>query len=208
MTKLSEPSRGTAPSISARRERILDAAGQVFVTLGYEASVDTIAAQAGVSKQTLYNQFGSKEELFRALISSRAAVIRASLLDTSHAQPPYDVLMKFTRDYYNLAMTETGTAFMRMIISVAQRFPEIARDYYELGPGETLQALTQWIAGEVRLGRLKVDEPRLAAEHYLSMMFGHLQWKSFLGLGKALTEREIERRATFCADTFMRAFGR
>ncbi|HUR05833.1 MAG TPA: TetR/AcrR family transcriptional regulator [Nonomuraea sp.] len=60
----------------AKRRAILDAAIQVFTDLGYaRASVDTIAAQAGVGKQTVYGHFGDKEQLFLAAIQeARSAV--------------------------------------------------------------------------------------------------------------------------------------
>jgi hypothetical protein len=59
----------------------------------------------------------------------------------------------------------------------------------------------------VRLGRLDVDDPQLAAEHFLSLILGHNHTKGLLGLASEMTQAEIERRARFCADAFMRAFG-
>ncbi|MEU4226451.1 TetR/AcrR family transcriptional regulator [Nonomuraea sp. NPDC026600] len=63
----------------AKRRAILDAAIQVFTDLGYaRASVDAIAAQAGVGKQTVYGHFGDKEQLFLAAIQeARSAVAGA-----------------------------------------------------------------------------------------------------------------------------------
>ena len=60
----------------AKRRAILDAAIQVFTDLGFtRASVDTIAAAAGVGKQTVYGHFGDKEQLFLAAIQeARSAV--------------------------------------------------------------------------------------------------------------------------------------
>lgn len=56
------------------RERLLDAALQVFSQRGYyAASVDEIAAEAGYSKGAVYSNFSNKEELFLALIDRRFA---------------------------------------------------------------------------------------------------------------------------------------
>lgn len=56
------------------RERLLDAALQVFSQRGfYAASVDEIAAAAGYSKGAVYSNFSNKEELFLALIDRRFA---------------------------------------------------------------------------------------------------------------------------------------
>ena len=202
--------RGAIPATVAngsngRRERILTAAGKIFRTQGYDASMDDIAAEADVAKQTLYNQFGSKEELFRTLVAERSRALRAPLMDAAHSAKPRDVLMSLAREYYALGLSANGIDFMRMLISLAGRFPEMARDFYEIGPAKTLAALAQWIEGEVRLGRLCVVDPRLAAEHYLSMILGHVQLRGLLNVGRAIPEREIERRAAYCADAFLRA---
>ncbi|MGL5860132.1 MAG: TetR/AcrR family transcriptional regulator, partial [Phycicoccus sp.] len=59
------------PSSVAKRRRLLEAAETVFVRDGYRgASVDEVAALAGVSKQTLYAHFGSKEALFVEVVTA------------------------------------------------------------------------------------------------------------------------------------------
>jgi TetR/AcrR family transcriptional repressor of mexJK operon len=194
----------TASRPSGKRERILDAAGKVFRSQGYDASMDDIAAAADVAKQTLYNQFGSKEELFRTLVTERSQALRAPLLDAAHAAEPREVLTSLAREYHAL-LAANGIDFMRMLISLAGRFPEMARDFYEIGPAKTLAALAEWIEGEVRLGRLCVADPRLAAEHYLSLILGHIQLRGLLNVGRPIPAREIERRAAYCADTFLKA---
>ena len=189
------------------RARILQAAADLFQAQGYDASMEAIAEEADVSKQTLYNQFGSKEELFKTMVAVRAEPLRAPLAATAPDRAPRDVLIELARQYYALAFTPRGAGFMRMLISASARFPELGADFYEVGPKRTLLALSEWMAREDRLGRLDVVDPKLAAEHFLSLILGHVQLKGFLGLDAGLAEAELERRARFCADAFMRAFG-
>ena len=55
----------------ARIAKILDAATDLFLKVGYEqTSIDTILMQSGGSKSTLYAYFPTKEDLFRAVIDS------------------------------------------------------------------------------------------------------------------------------------------
>ena len=55
---------------SKKRSAILEGAIDVFISTGYElASMDKIAETAGVSKRTVYNHFGSKENLFQAIVN-------------------------------------------------------------------------------------------------------------------------------------------
>ena len=62
-----------------KRRAILDAARRVFFSNGFaQTSVDTIAAQAGVSKQTIYNHFGDKRALFVAVAEAVHAEAQAA----------------------------------------------------------------------------------------------------------------------------------
>src|SRR5438105_291359 len=66
-----KPLRGR-PRDPERSKRILEAARAHFYAHGLErASLDAIAADAGVSKMTVYSNFGSKEGLFEAVVSER-----------------------------------------------------------------------------------------------------------------------------------------
>jgi AcrR family transcriptional regulator len=56
-------------------EAILEAASDVIFERGLSAPLDEIARRAGVSKQTIYNHYGSKVDLMRALIERRARSI-------------------------------------------------------------------------------------------------------------------------------------
>ena len=59
---------------SKKREAILEGAQDVFINMGFEAaSMDKVAEQAGVSKRTVYNHFGSKEKLYVETFSTIAA---------------------------------------------------------------------------------------------------------------------------------------
>ena len=68
------------PSKNARRAAILEAAAQVFFEQGYAAtSIDAIIKRLGGSKRTIYNEFGSKEGLFTALVSENAGTALSAL---------------------------------------------------------------------------------------------------------------------------------
>ncbi|MGD0455236.1 MAG: TetR family transcriptional regulator, partial [Solirubrobacteraceae bacterium] len=60
------------PTREQTRERLIAAAGTVFAERGYmQASLDEISATAGLTKGAIYSNFGSKDELFYALMSSQ-----------------------------------------------------------------------------------------------------------------------------------------
>lgn len=194
--------------LQSARARIMEAAAEMFRSQGYEVPMDAIATAANVSKQTLYNQFGSKEELFKAMVTDRALMMRAPL--TAHAieRHPREVLTDIARQYYLHACTAVEMGYYRMIVGASQQFPEFGQAYYDAGPKQMLHDLTQWIEREERLGRLDTaGEAHYAAEHFLGMITAQVETRWLLGVGIEMAPSEVERRAKFCADVFMRAFG-
>ena len=57
---------------------ILDAAQRLFLDDGYDGvSLEQVGRAAGVTRQTVYNRFGSKDAVFRAVIERHWRVVRA-----------------------------------------------------------------------------------------------------------------------------------
>ncbi|AIL08763.1 TetR/AcrR family transcriptional regulator [Stenotrophomonas maltophilia] len=68
------------PKDLGKRAAILEAAKVLFIEQGYTGvSMDAIAAQAGVSKLTVYSHFGDKETLFSEAVQSKCIAFRSCL---------------------------------------------------------------------------------------------------------------------------------
>lgn len=192
------------PGRAAKREAILNAASDAFAAKGYGVSLEDVAFEANVSKQTIYNQFGSKEQLFREIVQLRAAQIRTDIEgEEAHARPPRDVLRKFAETYMRSAQSGRQFRLLRSLIAVAEQAPKVVAEFYELGPAATVRALSAWLASEHRLGRLAVPDPDLAAAHFLGACQGRRMLGGLLGLARDLTPAEIARHSLYCADLFM-----
>lgn len=77
----------TRPTRAETRERVLHAAGEVFTSRGYEgASVDLVAAAAGLTKGAVYSSFSGKDELFFALVADRLDQRLAVVADAADGQ--------------------------------------------------------------------------------------------------------------------------
>lgn len=73
------------PSSSPKRDHLVTTAWQLFYRDGFRAvGIDTLLAEAGVAKMTLYNHFASKEELIVAVLEERSALLQQTL-DTALA---------------------------------------------------------------------------------------------------------------------------
>ena len=147
----------------AKERRILDAGLSVFAADGYAgASMDAIAAEAGVSKPTLYQYFGGKEPLFAAIMLEKRDEM-AGVLDHPSDSMVQD-LLHFARAYAAVVMRPDMLSLARLIIGEAQRFPEIGRAYQASGPDRLLARIKDYLTLRRAEGRLAFDDVELAAQ--------------------------------------------
>lgn len=104
----------TRPTRAQTRDRILQAAGEVFTSHGYDAaSVDQVAAAAGLTKGAVYSSFAGKDELFFALVADRLDQRLAVVADAAdgerdlrklfdHAEDDLAALFTTQRDWHLL----------------------------------------------------------------------------------------------------------
>src|SRR5678815_17727 len=124
------------PRDPERVRRILEAAQWHFNEHGLErASVDAIAADAGVSKMTVYSNFGSKEGLFQAVVRDRTAKVVAGVPGAGALDPdqPERALLAIGARFLALARGDALGA-MRSVYGVAGAQPETCRAFYQEGP--------------------------------------------------------------------------
>lgn len=190
----------------AKTQAILDAAAQVFGERGLAASMEEIARRAKVSKQTIYNHYGSKQELIRAIVDRRVLEITAPLMASGSAEHPEATLATFARFMLSAVMQPRGGAMLRMTVESAAEQPDLARAFFEAGPATSRRRLADFLAMETQAGRLSVDDPVLAAEFFASMVIGAHQLAHLLGVGKYYDEGQIDRVAREATRRFLRAY--
>ncbi|ODT86157.1 TetR/AcrR family transcriptional regulator [Phenylobacterium sp. SCN 70-31] len=190
----------------SKNEAILDAAVEVLTERGVSASMEEIARRAGVSKQTIYNHYGSKAELIRALMARRVHEITASLETPGAAENPREALAAFARILLEMAMTSRAVAFMRMAMLDATRLADMGVAVFEAGPRASRRKLAQFLALETAAGRLNCPDPQEAAEFFAGMVLGSYQTASLLGVDTTLDDFRIDRLAREAAHRFLRAY--
>ena len=202
-----KPQRGR-PRDPERCRRILEAAQKHFNEHGLErASVDAIAAEAGVSKMTVYSNFGSKDGLFQAVVRDRTIAVvpdtpDAAELDT--AQPEKALLTVGAR-FLALARGDALGA-MRAIYGVAGAQPDACLAFYKEGPERLNNELAAYLRRAHAAGTLKVRNPRQAADLFLSMFLGsgHIRGLLKLEMPDSKEDRALLREAV---RVFMAAYG-
>lgn len=184
------------------RTRLLLAARESFLKEGYRASMDRIAARAGVVKQTLYNHFPSKSELFSEAATFAAASIRV-ILD-SRDDDVRACLIRFATAFREKILGSEGIALFRLLTAETARFPLLARAFFDKGPAQTISRLADFLARAMAAGRLRQDDPRFAAQMLLGMISNteHIQ-----RLCAVLTDKTKEStRVAQIVDCFLRAY--
>lgn len=145
-----------------RERQILDAALTVFAAQGYSGTtMDAVAAEAGVTKPTLYSYFPSKESLFQAMMLGQRDV----MLDVfAHPSPNMVAdLWSFAWAYADTVMRPDMLSLARLIIGEVSRFPEIGRAYQASGPDHLLRGIMRYLEDQRDAGRLTFDDAELAA---------------------------------------------
>ena len=123
------PLRFVGDEDSSKRRQILEGASRVFMDLGFDgASMGEIARAAGVSKGTLYAYFGSKDELFEAIIRAEKGQAAERLCAFRREGDVREMLTDFGVRLMQ-RICEPGTlALARVVIAAAEKFPNRAVD--------------------------------------------------------------------------------
>jgi AcrR family transcriptional regulator len=199
----------SAPSDGyGKQAAIIQAATRIFLAEGYsDASMDAIARQAGVSKQTIYNHFGSKENLFSDVVSRRCLDMLSALLETEHARHNVeDTLREFARTLLRVLLEPSALALHRLILSESARFPEVGDIYYRAGPERGNRLLAEYLEAQCRLGHLCVEAPRLAAEHFTGSLIGPLRTRALV-LNRRSSPQKIRQVVDHAVACFMALHG-
>ena len=189
-----------------KSEAILDAAMEVLAERGVSVSMDEIARRAGVSKQTVYNHFGSKAELVRIMAERRVHEITAPLGTPEAEENPEEALAGFARVLMAAALQTKGASLYRTAILHAPEMPDVARAMWEAGPKASRARLAEFLALETKAGRIFCPNPAEAAEFFGGMVVASYQTALLLGVEIDLDEARIERIATEAARRFIRAY--
>lgn len=184
------------------RSRLLSAAHAAFLEEGYRASVDRIVARAGVAKQTFYNHFPHKADLFKEVIRQSTSELLIALDDDGLSLR--DRLIRFGIVYRDKALSATGLGLFRVLAAEAARFPDLAKTAYRTGPARTTARLAAVLQAAIDRGELCSADAGFAATILLSMLVG-VERTRFLFSGEPPPRTNV-LHAGLIVDCFLRAF--
>lgn len=173
------PRRGrpTSKQAAAIEQVILDVAREEFLTNGYaNTSMESVASSAGVSKGTLYARYAGKESLFDAVVSDRLTVWRSQhpLVLPDPGEGASAMLFRTATAFLRRLRDPEINAFHRLIAAEAPRFPELAKQFYDLGFHGMIGRLTAALETESQARGSPAANAHSVAKAFLSALIGWL----------------------------------
>ncbi len=177
-------------------DRVLDAAVESFGTRGYDAtSLDALAAELGIRKQTILYWFPSKEALLEAVIDQSAAELSAAFNDAlAKAGPGWDRVEAVVRAVFRMALRRP--ALLGLLREVSRLgSPWSVRLTDALDP--LVQRAREFLEAEMTAGAMRTTDPRLLLLSAYSTVIGvatEVEVQRALGVDPSLRSMVIRRR--------------
>jgi AcrR family transcriptional regulator len=202
-----KPSRGQP----AKRQLIIDAAKRVFFREGFtNTSIDAIIAEARVSRQTIYNNFSGKEELFGIVVRDArrddtnepdAASIEAALANSNDLSRD---LRDLGHRWVRAVLREDVIALRRLVITEWDRHPELL-EAWKRPRRDAEQALTRGIVRQVQRGVLDIQDVDRAARQLVLLVITESLTRSLYGM-RRLPEAELKEIVGSGVDMWLRCY--
>ncbi len=200
--------RGPKPTIAvSTSDKILQAALSVFLEVGFEkANLDKIAAQAGVTKPTVYSHFGSKVGLLQAVAQQQAQQVitqfSPNLQSTGNVRRD---LTGFAKSFMTNMLGPDAMRVHRFAIVEAMTHPELVAPLLSAGPQQLDEVLQNYLDTETKAGRLRCKNPSLAAKQLIGLLLG-MDFLTMVVSQVVPNEAEIKKSIASAIDVFLNTY--
>jgi len=162
------------PKDESKSQAIMDAAGKLFMSKGMaHVTMDDIAAEAGVSKLTIYNHMGTKEELFETMLRNRCeSHMNEALFEGLDCQDVRADLEKIGHGFIDIIYSPEALAMHRTVMSEARNGQEIPTLFYNTAPQRVFDYLEKYLARLEKNSMFKFSDKRRAADIFFSLFQG------------------------------------
>ena len=164
------------------RGAVVEAAARLFLERGFGAvSMDELAVAAGVARRTLYNQFASKEEIFREMLVGLSAQLETAFPPGIETQGDVeDVLRLVAHMILELHKQPEYLGFLRMVVADSRQFPWIAAELAAV-MDPLSDRLVRYLAHLTAMGVLNCRNPLLAAHQFMGILNEFSLWPWMIG---------------------------
>ncbi|QFT56266.1 TetR/AcrR family transcriptional regulator [Microbulbifer sp. THAF38] len=199
------------PKDLAKRQAILDAAKELFLTNGFAAtSVDAVASAAGVSKLTVYSHFSDKETLFSAAITSRCEMMMPlPIFNLKEGDSVAEVLERIGQAFLSMVDSKDSIRLLRLLCALASQESQeskLAQLFFDAGPQRILRDIEQLLRRATEMDKLQVANPAEAAEDFMGILLGCRHMRVLIGCCEVQAEEERRERVRRAVALFMRSY--
>jgi TetR/AcrR family transcriptional repressor of mexJK operon len=197
------------PKDLGKRASILEAAKHLFARDGFAGvSMDQIAAEAGVSKLTVYSHFGDKEALFRAAIQAKCEeMLPPDLFQLELKGSLRNQLKAIANAFFALISSDEAISTHRMMLSPGNTDDTLKRIFWEAGPERTHAAFSAFLQARVDNRELDIPDVRRASEQFFTLIKGELHGRMMCGLRDKPARGDVASHIDATVDLFLRAYG-
>ena len=200
------PGRPADPTI---RDRIVAASWDLFLAGGVEhVTVEAIARAARVSKVTVYKHFSDKDQIFDAGVRAQQEQLNADRETPAQSGAPVPVstqLIHFGVATMTYVSSQGPVDFYAILSGELRRRPDLARLFYDAGPGQTRRELAQILRQAGDRGEIAVDDPGDAADELFGMWQGFSNFQLALSIDVDDLRADIDRRVRRSVKNFLTA---
>lgn len=195
------------PKDLGKRAAILDAARRMFTQHGFDgASMDQIAAAAGVSKLTVYSHFGDKETLYAAVVKSYCEQqLPTALFEAEPEVPLRERLMTIARAFYATVSTPEAVAGHRMLCTPQVAGSALPQLFWEAGPKRIQEEFTALLERRVAAAELDIADAPRAASQFFCLLKGEPHARLVFGCG-AVCDFDVDEHLAATVGLFLRAY--
>ena len=198
------------PKDLAKRAAILQASTRLFLKLGYDGtSMDAIAAEAGVSKLTVYSHFNDKESLFSAAIEAHCTHQLPPLcFDLAIETPIAQALFVVARRFQSMLDGAEAIDLHRLMVGMAAQNPALTLLFFNAGPKRAITEMSRLLQQAHDQHKLEIDDVAMAAEFFLSSFSGCSHFRRILGIDTESDESANEVFARDVVKRFIRSYSK
>ena len=190
-----------------KRQQILSAAINLFVEQGYSAtSMEQIAKNADVSKQTVYSHFGNKDDLFSASIEQKCESLHILDLSMHDLSDPQDILFQLAQRIIDIIVSKQTCAVHKICAFESNTYPQVSNIYYQSGPLRVTNEITQLLEKLHQQKILTIENPRHAALQFLNMMKGELWMQIEFNTKERISSKEVDEYLRDSVAFFIRGY--
>lgn len=196
------------PRDTEKNRAILAAASDLFLEQGFDGtSMDGIARRAGVSKQTVYSHFSSKEQLFGEAVH---AAIETYYPDRALAAVETHTLEADLRavclTLATMLMDTRAIAMYRLLVAAAAKGPELGNIFWRSGPADIQKQLTRFLQTWVDRGALEIEDTEKAGQQLVALFKEPAHFRISIGIQDPLDAEEISATVEDAVTSFLKLY--